>query len=76
MPEFLKRWWNGTTEIEHFDNLNDDPSVQVFPLAYVRHHWTAKAARGVVRFLRVHWAFFIGTLLALISIWVGVLSLK
>lgn len=75
--EFLKRWWGGTTEIQHFDDLNDhDSGVFVYPAVTVRHHWTAKAARAVVGFCRVHWAFVIGTLLTLIGIWIGVLSLK
>ena len=77
MVSRIEKWWNGTTEFETFDHLNDDDSgVYVYPLARVRFHWTARVARSMVRFLRLHWAFFIGTVLALISIWIGVLSLK
>jgi len=76
MLEGLKRWWNGRTEVESFDHLNDDPAVQIFPLVYVRHHWTARVARCVVGFVRTHWQFVIGTIIGLISIWVGFLSLK
>ena len=75
MKDFFRRWWVGTTEIQYFDN-DPDSYVQIFPLVRTRHHWTARLARAVVRFLLNHWQFAIGTVIGLIGIWVSWLSLK
>lgn len=65
MIQIFKRWYEGKTEIQYFDELNDDNTgTYVWPLVYIEYRWTAQAARQLPNFFRRKWEFIIGTLIS------------
>lgn len=69
MIDFLNKWYHGTTKVEHFDELNEEPSGYVLPLVFIEYHWTSRIARGLVDFHLRHWQFIWGTVIALASLY-------
>lgn len=58
-----------------FDN-EPGSSVFIAPLIYTEYHWSAKFVRVVVGFYLRHWQWFLSTTIAVLALYVAVLSLK
>lgn len=70
MLERVRRWYDGTPKLREYEN--EPNSMLVFmPTPYVERHWTAQVAHVVADFCRRHWHFVVGTVLALVGIWLA-----
>ena len=61
MWDAVRAWWAGRWE--PFEN--EPGSDFVFIGGTTTHHWTAKVARAIWRFMAKEWKWIIGTLVAL-----------
>lgn len=68
MIAFLKRWYHGKTDIQHFDELNQEPGIFVFPMVYVEYHWSAQLARKLHNFYLHNWEFIWGNIIIPLAI--------
>jgi hypothetical protein len=66
----IARWYKG----EDVPPDNDPHSPLVFMLGHRQYHWTARAARRVVRFCCEEWKWLIGTVLAIAGLLVAALA--
>ena len=75
MVEWLKRWYEGRTEVTEFEN---DPNsyIHVLPLVTTDYHWTTKVARALVSFYLKHWQWIWGTALAVAGLYLALLQLR
>ena len=71
----IKRWYHGDTKIHEFEN-DPQSTIVIFPMIYTEYHWTAKFARTIVRFYLRHWQWVWSTIIAVLGVYVAVLSLK
>ena len=70
MIDFLKNWYNGKTEIQHFDELNQESSgIYLLPSISTEYHWTARATRMLVNFVIRHFQFILTTVIALAALY-------
>lgn len=53
----IKRWYEGETKVDEFEN---DPNISssIGSLIYTEYHWTARIARSIVGFYFQHWKWF------------------
>lgn len=70
--DIVKRWYQG----KFVPHENEPNSPVVFLGWNYERHWTAKTARVLVEFYLAHWQWLIGTVIAVLSLWVAVLALK
>jgi hypothetical protein len=61
LREIIENWYEG--EFVPFQNEPNDP-VFIMGGRY-RRHWTAQAARVLVKFWQNHWQWTVGTMLAI-----------
>lgn len=66
MIHIFKRWYEGKTEIQYFDDQdNEIKGIYVLPLIYTEYHWTAQAARQLTAFYLRNWQFIVGTIISI-----------
>lgn len=71
----IKRWYDGESKIQEFEN-DPDSSIVIMPLLYTEYHWSAKIARAIVGFYLRHWQWVWSTIIAILGLYVAVLALK
>lgn len=71
----IKRWYNGESKMQEFDNAPDS-SIVIMPYFYTEYHWSAKIARAIVGFYLRHWQWVWSTIIAVLGLYVAVLALK
>lgn len=71
----IKRWYHGNTKIREFEN-DTRSSFVLMPTTDIEHHWSAKIARAVIMFYAQHWQWVWSTIIAVIALYVAILSLK
>lgn len=75
MLRAIKRWYDGRTVIQEFEN-DPQSSAVIFPMVYTEYHWSAKIARAVVGFYSRNWQWLWGAGIAIASLYVAVIALK
>ncbi|CAN7761207.1 hypothetical protein LJR296_006970 [Cupriavidus necator] len=68
MWQRVRRWYEGDTRIQEFDNDPDSPVV-ILPGLYTEYHWTATVARALVAFYQRHWQWLWGILIAVATLY-------
>ena len=71
----IKRWYDGEPKMHEFEN-HPNSSAFFMPMPYTEYHWSAKVARAIVGFYFRHWQWVVTTIIAVVAIYVSVLSLK
>jgi hypothetical protein len=67
MRKWIKSWWEG--EFQPFEN--DDYSQFWLIGGVYNRHWTARAARYIVGFLKVEWKWVFGAAMAIAGLWIA-----
>ncbi|MCK3776685.1 hypothetical protein MZK49_08060 [Ensifer sesbaniae] len=63
-------WYEGK-----YVSYENDPHSRVFIVGgYYERHWTARVARTLVEFWLAHWQWTIGTMLALLGLYVTLIK--
>jgi hypothetical protein len=71
----IKRWYEGETKLLEFEN-DPNSSVFIMPSFYTKYHWSAMIARIVIGFYLRHWQWVWSTIIAVLGLYVAVLTLK
>ena len=66
MLQKIKRWYEGESKLEEFEN-DRNSHVFIMPHLYTEYHWTAKIARRLVSFYLEHWKWIWSAALALLA---------
>ena len=61
----IRRWWYGD-----YKSISGPESFAI----YNDRHWTARAARAVLEYVREHHRWIIGTLIAIAALWIAMKS--
>lgn len=75
MLNFIRRWYQGKSEIQEFENLPGS-SIYIGSSFYIDYHWSAKGARTLVAFYLQNWQWVWGTTIGLLSLYFAVLAIK
>ena len=65
----VKRWYNGKSKVQEFEN-NLDSSVLFLPYLYTEYHWSAKIVRAIVSFYIRHWKWIWTSIIAILGVYV------
>ena len=68
MKKAVQAWYQG----KHYENKPEDPFVFI---GFYKKHWTSKLAHALVKFWKKEYKWIIGTVIALVSLYVAYLKL-